>query len=504
ACHFKSLRKKGMSIKTLKRFFFAERYGAEVVIPSMRPIAAWLALWNEDVRRELIRRKPEVLLAYGDPGTLSIEDRAKLLRAFAAAYGEGGWRGISISIGEIRRMAHPELAPVIRELWEKYFSSEEVSRLLLRLIWQGAIKGCADIAEEVVWDIQRSEYQRKLGVFCLVVCKQTTTLLDITKSILDEHDKWPEKIIPELTQELFPKHLSVTELIKLIKRVTTRREVSALSLYFQVIAKELDPLSCTAIDLRKEIASLIWQGRHDKQEGYWRIEGKYSYLSSGLAILCEKQLAGALANDDLIWACAVANRFGTKRNESNDPQFHALKEHFKDNLALREKAFWIEADLMGCLVPAKEDRLIEHAVMDNSLIGHRTEAQLLLDQAWLFKALKDTTVTRYRHIALESLLILWHLNERSEKDEKELVQAVADDTSLSEQVKKATAPVKPNPKKEKWERRERRRECVRKGRERQRVEKWQQWRKKILAHPDDAFCPEQEKTTLYYIYRWLE
>lgn len=506
AYRFNRLREKGMSINALKRFFFAEQYGAEVVIPSMRPIAAWLALWNDDIRRELIRREPEVLLAYGDPGELSIEDRSELLRAFAAAYGEGGWRGISISIGEIRRLAHPALAPMVREMWEEYSGSEEVCDLLLRLIWQGAFKDCVEIAEEVAFDVQRSEYQRKLGVFCLVACKQAATLQGIAESILDEQDKWSDKIVPELAQQLFPAALSVQELVVLIERMPqpeSETSTSGFAWYFERIARDIDPSSGTATELRNAIANLIWQGRDSRQEGYWRITGKYSYLSSGLAILCEKQLAGALADDDLIWACAVANRFGTRPNQGNDPEFHALKEHFKGNSTLREKAFWIEADLMSSLVPAQEDRLIEHAIMDNSLLGYRAEADLRLDQVWLFRALKDTTVTQYRHIALEALLLLWHLNERSENEAEELLQAVADDIFLSEQVKKAITPKPLNPEEEKWRRRERRQECVRKGRECQRVESWQKWREEVLADTNAAFSSEQILSTLYNLYKWL-
>ena len=51
ACRFRALRKKGMSTKALFRLLFAEQYGVEVVFPSMRPVAAWLALWDDAVRR---------------------------------------------------------------------------------------------------------------------------------------------------------------------------------------------------------------------------------------------------------------------------------------------------------------------------------------------------------------------------------------------------------------------------------------------------------------------
>ena len=71
---------------------FATRYGIDVVIPSMRAVVAWLALWIDDVRRETMRREPEILVSFGDPETLPIETRSKLLARLAETYGSGGWR----------------------------------------------------------------------------------------------------------------------------------------------------------------------------------------------------------------------------------------------------------------------------------------------------------------------------------------------------------------------------------------------------------------------------
>ena len=68
-----------MSIKALFRLLFAEHYGVEVVLPSMRAIAAWLALWVDAVRKELIEREPETLISYGDPGSLDLAARSALL-----------------------------------------------------------------------------------------------------------------------------------------------------------------------------------------------------------------------------------------------------------------------------------------------------------------------------------------------------------------------------------------------------------------------------------------
>ena len=117
AQRLRGLRKKGMPIKALRRLLFAQHYGVEVVFPSMREIAAWLALWIDAVRKELIRREPETLISLGDPGSLDLATRREHLRAFVAEYGRGGWRGLNISFTEVRRLAHPELASVIRECW---------------------------------------------------------------------------------------------------------------------------------------------------------------------------------------------------------------------------------------------------------------------------------------------------------------------------------------------------------------------------------------------------
>lgn len=505
ACRLKRLREKGMPINALKRFFFAEKYGAKVVIPSMRPIAAWLALWNDEIRWELIKREPEVLLAYGDPGSLSPEARAEVLRDFAAAYGDGGWRGIEApSSGEVRRLACPELAPVIRELWEKYPDSEEVVKLLLQLIWQGAIKDCVDIAEEVAFNKERPDYQRSIAVSGLVACKAFIALRKIAESILTEQEKWSNEIVPNLAKQLFPAALSVQELISLIERTPKPRSVtSGFSWYLERIAEDIDPSSSPAAELRKAVAELIWTGRDKDQKGYWNITGKYSYLSSGLAILCSKQLAEELPDDDFIWACAVANRFGSRPTEVGNPSLQALKEHFKNNAALREKTFWIEAELMNCLIQQEQNSFFKfNSVIENSLLGHRFIATIINDRRWLMNVLGDQSAPlKKREVAYEAIFQLWNLNGRLETEVDDILRAVADNASLSEKVKQDTTP---KPKKEtKLDRRWRRQECVRKGRERQRVEKWRKWREELLTDTEAAFSSERVFSTLYNLYHWL-
>ena len=135
-----------MSTKALFRLLFSERYGVEVVFPSMRAIAAWLALRVDAVRKELIEREPETLISHGDPGSLDLAARRALLRAFVSRYGQGDWRGLDIPFAEVRRLANPKLATVIRERWGSGPTNDEVRDLLLNLIRLGPVEACADLA----------------------------------------------------------------------------------------------------------------------------------------------------------------------------------------------------------------------------------------------------------------------------------------------------------------------------------------------------------------------
>jgi hypothetical protein len=69
------LRGKNLSHSNLFEVLFATTYEIEVIKPSMQETAAWLAIWNEEVAREVIRRDPSLLLTAGDPASLGTNVR---------------------------------------------------------------------------------------------------------------------------------------------------------------------------------------------------------------------------------------------------------------------------------------------------------------------------------------------------------------------------------------------------------------------------------------------
>lgn len=500
ACRLKAMRAQGMTTKALRRLLFSERYGVPVVIPSMRPIAAWLALWNEDVRRELMAREPETLLSLGDPGSLPIDSRAALVKSFVAAYGEGGWRGIHIPNDELRRLACLELAPVIRDLWGSGPTNGDVRDLLLQLIWQGAIKDCGDIAECVANDVDDSDYLRIVGVRALVACECRQALRAIADSILAEPEIWSARIVHGVAGDLFPRTITANELVALVERTAEpKNTVGGFAWTLREIATDVDPSSDEAIHLRNNLANLIWRGRHDKQ-GWYRLTSQFDYVAPALALLCDRQFSAPTMrfDDRLIRACVIANRFGNNESASGEP-VRALLEHFREGSATRELAFWTDLAIMDELTPAKDDWHRLYQTERKSVVGNLAGT----DRAWLEVALLNKSDPQRRTVALYALIDLWQQRGRIQAEGDWLCAAVEDHVGLAEAAAKRTAPYEPSAELRRMDRDQVRRQRIREGREQQQLDGWASWRDQLLADPDAAFGPDRLQQTLYTLYDWL-
>ena len=294
ARRLRALHEAGMPIKALFRLLFAERYGVEVVLPSMRAIAAWLALWVDAVRKELIEREPETLISYGDPGSLDLATRRALLRAFVSRYGQGDWRGLNIPFTEVRRLAHPELATVIRECWGNGPANDEVRELLIHLIRLGPVEACADLAHGVAVDTAASDYGRIAAIQALLACGWNDRVRSLAGAMLDEPASWPDRIMYGVASKLFPAIITDDELVRLMERTREPKlSVSGFDWASRQIVESIEAGSDSAIALRDKMADLVLRGRTQAHSPY-RIHSKFDHLASALAMLCLRQLSATM------------------------------------------------------------------------------------------------------------------------------------------------------------------------------------------------------------------
>jgi len=498
--HLKRMREAGMSTKAVSRLLFGEKYGEQLVLPSMRPIAAWLSLWDDAVRKTLTAREPEALLTEGDPESLNVPARVDILKSFAAHYGQGGWRGLNVPTEEVRRLAHPILGDTIRNLWVSCQQQADVGELLVELIWQGAIRSCSDLAFAKAMDESAPYDHRVIAVRALVACGDSKAITAVAVDLVANTQRWPIKAVHILIADLFPVALSVDELISLLDSVREDElPVGGFSWGMKLIVDQMDPRNSLAIELRDRLAALIWSGRNQTQE-FFRILGRFNFLSPALGCLCLRQLgSGFIVDEALARACVIASRFapadGSALNESNENRL-ALTASLK---AGREIVFWTESDVMHALVPTEPaDQRFFYAIHDG-LVSQFLSA----DRTWLMKALSNKSNPSHRILAQRALLELYLSSGKPIDLLIDMRDAISDDAELLERIANVDAPLVPNPQMEALERNSRRHRVLAEGRKRKVVADWKKWREELLSSPGVCFGPERVQTTLLNIYKWL-
>ena len=502
ARRLRALHEAGMPIKALFRLLFAERYGVEVVLPSMRAIAAWLALWVDAVRKELIEREPETLISYGDPGSLDLAARSALLRAFVSRYGQGDWRGLNIPFAEVRRLAHPELAAVIRECWGDGPANEEVRKLLIHLIRLGPVEACADLARGVAFDTAASDNDRIDAIRALLACGWNDSVRELGGAMLAEPTSWADRLVHFIAPDMFSsKIITADDLVRLMELTPEpRRIVGGFEWTSRQIVEAIEAGSDSAIALRDKMADLIWRGRPQTLDPYF-VHSEFGHLAPALAMLCHRQLSETTEkpDSDLIRASAVASRFGGRSTGGREP-VRKLRAHFKVNAALRNDAFWAELAFMDEVSPSDDDPLRLHHAEEEGIAGDLTEA----DRSWLETALVDECRPERRAVALHALIRLWYQRGQVATELDAIRACLKGHRLLGQILEERTAPPEPNEKIERMVRDRQRRKREEACREAQRLEDWKIWRDEVLADPDDAFSEGKRRTTVSGLYRWLE
>ena len=505
ARHLHSLRERGMSTKTLLRMLFATCYGVDVVFPSMRAIAAWLALWDDAVCKALTEREPEALLLQGDPESLDLDTRAWIVRRFVTAYGDGGWRGMNVPISEVRRLADPELAPVIRECWNAA-TNDEVRELLIEMIWQGAIKSCADLARAVAFAPSSTRRHRVVAVRALVACKCDADVASLASDMLARPASWTDGVVHGVAADLFPRFITAGQLLTLMERTKEPRNTAGgFDWGARQIVETIEPLSAAAVGLRDGLAALLLRGR-SPGSGLYDLHGRFDYLAPALATLCGRQLGTLSGRPDaaLVRASVVASRFGGlggghHMGTAREPGA-ALKMRLAAEPSARRDTFWCELAFVDEIDETEDDWRRLYNVSHESVVGDLSEE----DREWLLDDLADEQRPERRSVALHALILLWRQNGRRASELIEIRENLRGDQALGQILDEQTAPPPRNERLEELERRHQERKRADDVRESRGLEDWKNWRNELISDPLTAFSGARRGGTIARIYRFLD
>jgi hypothetical protein len=194
---------------------FAERYGVETLVPSLRPAAAWLALRHPDFRDEIIRREPLILVRHGDAGSLPLDAKRRLLLSYATKDAHAEISDDSLDNRALWLFADPGLADTIREAWAANTRSD-FRMDLLRLIREKAIVGCLDLARAAVADQTLGDHHRIVALQAMAECQDAQGLSQAATDLTANRKATNARIASNFAKILFPRYLSVDELFAVI------------------------------------------------------------------------------------------------------------------------------------------------------------------------------------------------------------------------------------------------------------------------------------------------
>jgi hypothetical protein len=485
--------------------FFASRYGIDTVVPSLRPAAAWLALWDDDVRNEIIAREPLVLIRHGDPGSLPIETRSSLLRVYAAKHASSEISDDYLDSRAIWMFADQRLANAIRQAWIDN-PSDDFRLELLRIIREGRIAGCVDLARDVALSPASSDYHRVVAIQALVECEDDKSLVTVTQSVLDSAVELSPSFSVGCAKALFPRYLKVSELFTLIEKTRSTKPLSSEGYGYAILDLfQACPDSASRREFVSRLADLCLTKPFADE--YHRVSKRSFDLASHVEPIVTLELQ-ALRNgeptEDVIRLLMVVERADRYPADRDEP---TLSQVVYGMPKVKRALLW--ADVAEHRTNSSDDRdpiSFRQILLPSSSLWRLNEGDL----AWLYEDLQKRPDEAERRIALSSVVGILYQADRLQAELPRLKSVIGNEPTLTQDLAGYLTPLPPpSPAMRRHEAQieaHRRRHAEQ---EEKAKESWRQFEKNVRENPEWLRNPDKLRSwpaggwRLWQLTRWL-
>ncbi|HME21397.1 MAG TPA: hypothetical protein VKI44_08625 [Acetobacteraceae bacterium] len=404
----KRRREENCSVGDLLDLLFADSYGHQLIKPSVRQTAAWLAIWDNDVAREVLDREPLLLLASGDPASLPLVTRSAAVERAAQVLLAHGGRYILIDEDALRRFSTPDIAPRIRALWAKHKGNEHVRTLLLRMMWLGRLRECADLIPEALF----GPYTDQLTL--VFACRAATAIGGpaiverYANKIRAEADRLPGWMFWEALDLLFPNVLSIPELLGMLRQIgpDVRDETLGLSYHGPRLAERITGPADLKL-LLKGLLELL--GPTDRMFGQEETPLEKAYYPF-IAVIAHRLLDAVEVDHAPMIAIDAALRLGEgHRYRPSTEKARELRTALLSSRERRQAAFWRAAERF-CKTPLLGGRDVQ-SMSDLDFAGWNPGLSTA-DADWLLDDAASRPAERQRLLACRVLMEIWESGGR--------------------------------------------------------------------------------------------
>ena len=201
------------------------KYGETFVRPAMRPVAAWLAQMEcGKFFRPMLKLDPAAMMSHGDPSVLPVKFREDVLRASAKKIADNLETQGVYSI-PLDRFGGVDIADAVNELLEKFSSNPDVVAFLLRIVRAGKIAACAGKALNVALDESTPEGLRRSAIYAVADASVADASVEryakaLAEAAVNRVDKWTRGTLIGAMHRLFPGAMSIQQFVHCIEKRT--------------------------------------------------------------------------------------------------------------------------------------------------------------------------------------------------------------------------------------------------------------------------------------------
>lgn len=468
-----------------------------ILRPSMRPVTAWLALLRPDMFERVVKIEPDALLVQGDPESLTDLQRERALLGFVARYGKGQWRGLDVPNLQVARLAQLGLAGTVQSAWAAGVEAPEVRELLLRLVSAGRMHGCTDLVASVAADASCSDRERFEALLALASLDDSR-LAPMVDAIVTLAPGWSERLARWVGTMLYPEHVTEAQLVQLLARV--RSEKRNRGGYADSVARVIQKadISQARLDaLLPDVLRLTREGLSAVGDEFQDADGRLE-ISSILRSLCLRLLELGSTSQTLIEASVLARRSidASSGLGKGKTELSALLDSLADSW--RPRVFEVDLACVESLGGDRSARLRLVRIVYEGALNYTLER----DCPWVQAALADVQVSPERRAVLLHLAAHLHAIEGSLKDGADALRiAVADSTSLTDELNAIVASSEPSAQFLKMQEEERKRQERHAMKRADEKEAWTRMRRELAEQPALALGPGRRDSTIWNL--WL-